>query len=140
MLPSWLMGALAGSTVVILFGYLGVRTRRTLEQKLHALRVMFALLALVAVVVVVGLALTGPLGSPRLASLPSGEVPNEWFDAAREQVNGLRTLLAWLFAVAAMVAVPVVLVLRELQSFVLEHRLDLVGRDQARANAPSPPR
>lgn len=141
MLDSLPYGAVSGSLVAGLFGSIAIRLARHLEGKLAALRQQLFVQAAMLVVFAVGVAIVGRRGL-EAAGAVSGPVSGEAAAVAvttlrLELTQRLRDQALWLpgLAMTLLFAVPsVLLVLRELQTFVLHQRTDLMARDQAAAS------
>lgn len=141
MLDSLPYGAVSGSLVAGLFGSIAIRLARHLEGKLAALRQQLLVQAAMLVVFAVGVAIAGRRDLAPVGVVPgaaSGEVAAVAVRTLRlELTQRLRDQALWLPGLAMIIlfAVPsVLLVLRELQTFVLHQRTDLMARDQAAAS------
>ncbi|MBX3461826.1 MAG: hypothetical protein KF830_01530 [Planctomycetes bacterium] len=127
---------MSGGFVVALVGSLAVRRAPYLEGKLMALRRQLLLQAGMLGVFVVGVFGAAQHSGYGLGTLPADDAATNvrvdtlaWtFQQHLREGNGRIACLALLLLFAG----PSVLhVLRELQTFVLNHRTDLLARDQA---------
>jgi len=134
-LPS---AALSGGVIAALFGFIAVRRAHYLEGKLAELRRMLWVELGMLAVFFLGLVVAGRTAIDGPSGLTVGQpVEASAVVALRLAANqALREHTMHLAGVGLvlMCLLPAVLhVLRELQSFVLAHRTDLLARDQAAA-------
>ncbi|MCU0865851.1 MAG: hypothetical protein MUC36_18870 [Planctomycetes bacterium] len=125
--------ALAGCVVTALFGSMGMRSARHLDGKLAQFRRVLAAQAVCLVVFAIGLMIEPRAGAELALSVQTGAATDL---AAMKVLAGetvrRHTMHLGGLVVVLMANVPMVLhLLRELQSFVLHHRTDLLARDQA---------
>lgn len=108
-----------------------------LEQKLALLR----RLLLIQLVAVVAMALTILFSSRDLPRLPPDADLTVVRTAVGELVDGGRQTMRWIGGLALLVVMPlpaVMHVLRQMGSFVLAHRTDLLARDQVALHGKAP--
>lgn len=125
--------ALAGCVVAALFGSMGVRAAGQLDGKLAQFRRAVAMQAVCLVAFAIGLMIERRTGSELAVSVLAGDAadPSAVKVLAAETIRR-HTLHLGGLVVLLLANVPMVLhLLRELQSFVLYHRTDLLARDQA---------
>ena len=131
------VGAVTGSVVAGFLGSLTIRRTRHLEGRLALLRRQLLGQAAMLFVFVVGVVSASRYHLELAVGAPDRAVTAGQIDALAEMLaERLRTDALWLGSLAMIVlsAVPSVLhVLRDLQTFVLHHRTDLLARDQAAA-------
>lgn len=132
-LPS---AALSGGVIAALFGSMSVRRASHLEGKLAELRRLLWIELAMLAVFFVGLVVAGRTHLDGLSGLTPGQEASAVFALRMATSDALRehTLHMAGLALVLLCCLPTVLhVLRELQSFVLAHRTDLLARDQAAA-------
>ena len=125
--------ALAGCVVAALFGSMGIRAARHLDGKLLQFRRSVAIQAVCLVAFGIGLIIERRTGAELALSVQTGDATDlaAMMVLAGETVRRHTMHLSGL-VVVLLANVPMVLhLLRELQSFVLHHRTDLLARDQA---------
>lgn len=131
-LPS---AALSGGVIAALFGSMSVRRASHLEGKLAELRRLLWIELAMLAVFFLGLVVAGRTNLD-LSGLTPGQEASAVFALRMATSDALRehTLHMAGLALVLLCCLPTVLhVLRELQSFVLAHRTDLLARDQAAA-------
>ena len=138
MLDSLPTAALSGGVVAALFGSMSVRRARHIEGKLAELRRMLWVDLAMLAVFFIGLIVTSRTGLDGPSGLTLGQpVEAPALMALRLAASdGLRQHTMQLAGIALVLLciMPAVLhVVRELQSFVLAHRTDLIARDQVAA-------
>ncbi|MCA8948358.1 MAG: hypothetical protein KDE27_02580 [Planctomycetes bacterium] len=131
MLHTVVNGAFVGCLVAAILGFAQVRVANNLETKLAVLR-------RILMVYGVGFAVAGVLvamyggDAPRLPHRDLDASAITAYLAALRDHESERALVLPAFLIVGAAVLPAVAhVLRELASFVLAHRLDLLARDQA---------
>lgn len=143
MLDSLSTGALVGGLVASFAGFMAVRRATYLEGKLAALRRQLLIQGLALLVSAITLFAASRLGREVLPlRLPNGPLDAVAMWPVQAAVaDALRRLGMWCggFALLAVCTLPSLLhVLRELQSFALAQRTDLLARDQVMAQRVAP--
>lgn len=130
--------ALSATGVAALSAIAGVVSARPLEAKLAAVQRLLLVVALACVVVGIGVLACEPLPEATSSRAVTDAAQVElahWQNAVRAESRALRATLSWGAFVAALLFVPLLLALRALRTFVLEHRLDLAARQLVVAQA-----
>jgi len=126
---------LSGIAVAALYTMFAIRLAPALEGKFAALQRLLVFVALAFVVGGIGLLCSNSTPLPTAGGEDATRGDASWLLLARGELRDLRGTLAMVLFAAAWLMVPLLLVLRPLRSFVLQHRMDLVAREQVAASA-----